>query len=382
MANVLPTSGHSNRDSGVQSSFEIMGCLTPNNQTTAVPGVGPNMSRPPSNMPDFGFVGHNSAVPGPVAQLAEDIPEDSPGNPVVQFAVALCLLFISGASAVVAAAVCVSMGQVGKDVTAGRKAWVGLSIAFFVLSSIALGYVIARSPQILTQIKRKARDFPSTIHWPAMRMPSIKTHIRWPQLHWPFNRMRRPGDIELEDLENRPPRPPTPYPTPNEPVSTHSEQPSQQGRNHSLPLGFPFPPAGGVNRMNSAVSRMSNTTFRSDPRSVSPLSDAPPTPPPKDQGISRFQSREPLLTPAVSGGAFPQSETRASILTTLCDAVQLSNPEFEPGRPPQDYSPLALASSPATDTAGGNSASVQSPKPAYPVELASPSRGKGKERED
>lgn len=382
MANVLPTTGHSNRDSGVRSSYEILGCLTPIHQTQGVPGVGATMSRPPSNMPDFGFVGRNSPFSGPVAQNAEDIPEDFPGNPIVQFAVALALFLASGGSVVAAITVCTSLGQVGIPVTASLNAWLILSIFVFVLGSAALGHALFFPPGVLGGIKRKALAFASSIRRPAVHMPSIKTHLRWPQLHWPFNRMRRPGDIELEDLENRPPRPPTPYPTPGEPVPTHSEQPSQQGRNQSLPLGFPFPPAGGVNRMNSAVSRMSNTTFRSDPRSVSPLSDAPPTPPPKDQGISRFQSREPLLTPAVSGSAFPQSETKASILTTLCDAVQLSNPEFEPGRPPQDYSPLAMVSSPATGTTGGNSASVQSPKPAYPVELASPSRGKGKERED
>lgn len=382
MANVLPAPGHSNRDSGVRSSFEIMGCLTPINQTSTVPGVGATMSRPPSSMPDFGFVGHSGTSPGPVAQDAEDIPEDSPGNPVVQFAVALFLACLSAFSLIAAITVRTVFGQVGTPSTAGLTFWLILSIFVFVLGSIGLGYVLCASPGVLGEFKRKARAFPSSIRLPAVRMPSIKTHLSWPQLHWPFNRMRRPGDIELEDLENRPPRPPTPYPTPSEPVPTHSEQPSQQGHNQSLPLGFPFPPAGGVNRMNSAVSRMSNTSFRSDPRSVSPLSDAPPTPPPKDQGISRFQSREPLLTPAVSGSAFPQSETKASILTTLCDAVQLSNPEFEPGRPPQDYSPLAMVSSPATGTTGGNSASVQSPKPAYPVELASPSRGKRKERED
>ncbi|KAG6363625.1 hypothetical protein INS49_008726 [Diaporthe citri] len=132
--------------------------------------------------------------------------------------------------------------------------------------------------------------------------------------------------------------------------------------------------------MNSGVSRMSNVSFRSDPRSVSPLSDVAPTPPPKDPGFSRFQSQDPLLPPAVSGDTVVQSDTRASILTTLCDAVQLSNPDNEQGRAAQNYSPLAMASSPATGTTSRNSAPIQSPKPTYPIELASPSRGK--ERED
>lgn len=381
MAQVPTTPGHDDRDSGVRSSFEIMGCLTPNNRTNTVPGVGATMSRPPSSMPHFGFVEHNSTVPGLVAQNAEHIQGDSPRDPVVQFSAALFLFLAGGLSLIAAIAVRVCLTQVGTPGTAGLDFWLILSIVLFVLGSIGLGYVLCVSPGVLGEVKRKARAFPSTIHWPAVRMPSIKTRIRWPQLHWPFNRMRRPGDIELEDLENRPPRPPTPYPA-VEPVSTLSPQPSQQGHNQAFPLNFPFPPTSGVNRMNSAVSRMSNTSFRSDPRSVSPLSDAPPTPPPKDPGISRFQSREPLLSPAVSGGALAQSDTRNSILTTLCEAVQLSSPGFEPGRPPQNYSPLAMANSPATGTTGGNSASVQSPKPAYPVELASPSRSKGKERED
>lgn len=381
MAQAPTTPGHDNRDSGVRSSFEIMGCLTPINRTNAVPGVGATLSRPPSSMPDFGFVGQNSTVPGPVSQLAEDIPEDSPGNPVVQFAVTLGLTCLSTFSLIAAVAVRICLTQVGTPGTVGLNIWLIMSLTFFVAGLVGLGYVVCLSPGVIGEAKKKARAFPSSIHRPSVRMPSIKTHIRWPQLHWPFNRMRRPGDIELEDLENRPPRPPTPYPT-VEPVATLSAQPSQQGRNQILPLGFPLPAAGGVNRMNSGVSRMSNTSFRSDPRSVSPLSDTPPAPPPKDPGISRFQSREPLLSPGVFGSTVPESETRTSILTTLCEAVQLSNPEIEPGSPPQNYSPLAQASSPATGSAGGNSAVVQSPKPAYPVELASPSRSKGKERED
>lgn len=381
MAQAPTTPGRDNRDSGVRSSFEIMGCLTPNNRTNAVPGVGATLSRPPSSMPHFSFLEHNSTVPGTVAQNGEDIPEDSPGNPVVQFAVALALFLASGGSVVAAITVNVSLRQVGTPVTAGLNAWLVLSIFVFLLGSAVLGHALFFRAGILGGIKRKAQALASSIRLPAVRMPSLKTHLCWPQLHWPFNRMRRPGDIELEDLENRPPRPPTPYPS-VEPVSTLAAQPSHQGHNQTLPLSFPFPAAGGFNRMNSGVSRMSNTSFRSDPRSVSPLSDTPPAPPPKDPGISRFQSREPLLAPGVFGGTVPESETRTSILTTLCEAVQLSNPEFEPGSPPQNYSPLAMASSPATATTSGNSAVVQSPKPAYPVELASPSRSKGKERED
>ncbi|KAK7731191.1 hypothetical protein SLS63_005466 [Diaporthe eres] len=99
-----------------------------------------------------------------------------------------------------------------------------------------------------------------------------------------------------------------------------------------------------------------------------------------DPGFSRFQSQEPLLPPTVSGNTVAQSDTRASILTTLCDAVQLSNPDNETGREAQNYSPLTMASSPATGTTSRNSGPIQSPKPSYPIELASPSRGK--ERED
>ncbi|KAK7700262.1 hypothetical protein SLS64_011075 [Diaporthe eres] len=54
----------------VRSSFEIMGCVTPNHPTDQlqlVRGVGTNLSRPPSSMPDFGFVGQNDAPPQAVS---------------------------------------------------------------------------------------------------------------------------------------------------------------------------------------------------------------------------------------------------------------------------------------------------------------------------
>lgn len=57
-----------NCDNQLRSSLEIMGCATPNHPTSQlVPGVGATMSRPPSNRPDFGFVGHNNAPPQAVA---------------------------------------------------------------------------------------------------------------------------------------------------------------------------------------------------------------------------------------------------------------------------------------------------------------------------
>lgn len=57
-------------NSQVRSSFEIMGRVTLNHPADQLPlarGVGPNLSRPPSSMPDFGFVGQNDAPPQAVA---------------------------------------------------------------------------------------------------------------------------------------------------------------------------------------------------------------------------------------------------------------------------------------------------------------------------
>lgn len=384
------TAGHNDGDNRVRSSFEIMGCLTPNlgtNQSQPVPGVGPTLSRPPSSMPDFGFIGNNNAPPQPVPQIASQPQEDSITCPIVFFSLALAVVFISGFSAAAAVTVCTSLGQVGKPITAGCKIWLSLSMVVFLFSSVGLGYVLCRSPQVLTEISRRVRAFPWGIHWPLVRRPFVRPpfvrwpFVRWPLMRWPFiiQSGRHSKGFELDDLENQPPRPPTPYPGTVRPVPPRPTQAFPHGRLQALPLGFPVPPTS-VSRMNSGVSRMSNTSFRSDPRSVSPLSDVPPTPPPKDPGFSRFQSQEPLLPPGVSVDTVAESDTRASILTTLCDAVQLSNPSNEPGRATRNYSPLAMASSPATGTTSRNSSSIQSPKPTYPIELASPSRGK--ERED
>ena len=84
---------------------------------------------------------------------------------------------------------------------------------------------------------------------------------------------------------------------------------------------------------------MSRVSFQSAPRSISPLSE-PPTPPPKEQAVSCFLSREPRLPPVASGEAVAQSKTRASILTELCDIVQLSNPGDELGTAAENYSKL------------------------------------------
>lgn len=370
----------SSRATQLRSSLEIMGCVTQNHPTNqVVPGIGATMSRPPSNMPDFGFVRQSNAPSVPAAQIAEDQPGGHCTSPLILFCVALFLFCTTGFSTTAAGVVKTIYDQIDKPVTTGHKAWLGLSIIFFAFSSVGLGLVLFRSPQVLAEIPRRACAFPWGVHWPHLRLQ----HIRWPHVHWPVIRMHRPfqsgsqsphnlphpKEIELADLENQVPRPPTPYP------GTHSTQAFPRGRTQSLPLGFPVPPTTAVRLVDSRVSGMTNVSFRSDPRSVSPLSDMPPTPPPKDTGFSRFRSQEPLLPVA-------QSDTRASILTTLCDAVQLSNPDNEPGRAAQNYSPLAMASSPATGTTSRNSAPIpiQSPKPTYPIELASPSRGK--ERED
>lgn len=382
-----------NNDNHPRSSFEIMGCLTPNpgtNQLQPIRGVGPTLSRPPSSMPDFGFIGHNGTPPQSVSQIANHPQEDSATCSIIYFTLALAMVFISGFSAAAAVAVCTSLGQVGKSVTAGHKTWLALSMVFFLFASAGLGHVLCSSPHVLAEISRRVRAFPWGIHWPHLR----SLRIRWPHIHWPVIKMPRSGqyggrslrnlphakELELDELENQPRRPPTPYPGTSSQVPTRSAQASPQGHPQTLPLGFPIPPTASISRMHSGVSRMTNTSFQSDPRSVSPLSDVPPAPPPKDRGFSRFQSQQPLLPPAVSGDTVAQSDTRASILTTLCDAVQLSNPDNEQGRAAQNYSPLAMASSPATAATSRDSASIQSPKPTYPIELASPSRGK--ERED
>lgn len=62
----LAASAQEVNNNQVRSSFEIMGCATPNHPTDQlqlVCGVGTNLSRPPSSMPDFGFVGQNDAPP-------------------------------------------------------------------------------------------------------------------------------------------------------------------------------------------------------------------------------------------------------------------------------------------------------------------------------
>lgn len=382
-----------NNDNHPRSSFEIMGCLTPNlgtNQLQPVRGVGPTLSRPPSSMPDFGFVGQNNAPSEPAVQVAADLLDEHRTSPIIQFSIALFFFFTAGFSTTAAGVLKTVYEQADRPFTTGHEAWLGLSIFFFVFSSAGLGFVLFRSPEVLAEIPRRARALPWGVHWPRLRLKRV--HL--PRLHWPAIKMPRPGqyggrslrnlphakELELDELENQPRRPPTPYPGTSSQVPTYSAQAFPHGHPQTLPLGFPVPPTASISRMHSGVSRVSSTSFRSDPRSVSPLSDVPPAPPPKDPGFSRFQSQQPLLPPAVSGDTVAQSDTRASILTTLCDAVQLSNPDNEQGRAAQNYSPLAMASSPATAATSRDSASIQSPKPTYPIELASPSRGK--ERED
>lgn len=49
-------------------------------------------------------------------------------------------------------------------------------------------FVLFRSPQVLTEVPRRARAFPWGVHWP--RLPFQR--IRWPRIHWPIIRMHLP----------------------------------------------------------------------------------------------------------------------------------------------------------------------------------------------
>lgn len=408
-AEVSAASGQiEHENDGPRSSFEIMGCLAPStNQVQVVPGVGPTLSRPPSSMPDFGFVSSEAALTPEIpmglqpqgSMNSRDEEQNDGSRPYILFIVSLFLVGVSLMSITATGAVTTVFNQMGKPVAEGYTAVLIFSIVVFVFSAAALGHALYGPPRVHAGISRRLRAFVSPMRWPRLHLRRLHwPRLRWLRLRWPVIKMRRPAqpdgqpptylphpkEFELHNLDSGPPRPPTPYPGPARPAPPiTSAQNSPQERLQTLPLGFPVPPASGVRRMNSAVSGMSNVSFRSDPRSVSPLSsDAPPTPPPKDPAFSRFQSREPLLPPVATGNTVIESDTRASILTTLCDAVQQSNPASEPGHAVQNYSPLAMASSPATGTASRDSASIQPPKPAYQIELASPSRGKGKENEN
>ncbi|KAK2597763.1 hypothetical protein N8I77_012527 [Diaporthe amygdali] len=364
--------------SDTRSSFEILGCMPPERRATSYPGVGSRLSRPPSSMPYFGPVGDEGHL-GEELDAVEQAGERAAPRPdapalvlgiksLVQLVVAVFLVAVSSFSTTAAGAVITVLRQVGKPVHPGYGAWLVLSIIVCVFSTAGLAYILRGSASFNWRPRRVR--VPWTIRSPfARRLPGVPSRSQSP------GPLPHPKEFELDDLENQPPRPPTPYPGLSRPIPAHSPQVFPQGRPQTLPLGFPVPPATGVNRMDSTVSRMTTISFQSAPRSVSPLSDVPPTPPPKPT-VPRLESREPLLPPTASGGTVTQSDTRASIMTALCDAVQLSNPANEPGHVTQHYSPLMTGSSPASTVTGRDSGSIQSPRPTYPIELASPSRGR------
>lgn len=356
----------------IRSSLEIMGCH----------GLSATLSRPPSGMPDFQFVRDDNT---PLSLEAQIVEESSQGKQdgvkaLVQFVISVSLLAFSLLSITATGTVMTVLNQIGKPIPVGYTIWMVVGIAVLVFSVAGLGHVLYGSPKVLTmaRLPRRPQVFRWNLRWPSLRWPAIRFPIfrRQSAAHSP-NHLPDPQEFELDNLGNRP-RPPTPYPGPSRPVPAHLAQSSlQDSRYQTLPLGFPVPPSGRVNRISNAVSRISKISFQSAPRSVSPLSDMAPTPPPKEPSVSRFQSREPLLQPATSGEPVAQSEARASILTELCDAVQLSNPEDEQSPAAQHYSPLATTSSPGTATTARYSApaSMESPKPTIPIKLASHSRG-------
>lgn len=398
------SAAHGDSDNHVRSSLEIMGCVVPYTRFPPMPGVGPNLSRPPSGLPDFGFARVDNTplqpeIPGPDfdAQATE---HDGGNRSYVPSLIALAVVLISLLSTTAAGTAVGVLRQIGRPAEPSYTVWFIISLVVLVFSAAGLSYFLCDLSQILFRILRRGRAF--SIRWPLFHLPLVRWPlvrwplIRWPLIRWPFGRwsfrrrdnrdqsggqpqsdLPHPEEFELGDLESQPPRPPTPYPELIRPIPIHPPNALPQGRPQALPLGFPVPPTHGVNRLNSMVSRMSNISFQSAPRSVSPLSDMPPTPPPKEPTVSRFQSREPLLPPMTSfGGSVAESDTRGSILTTLCDAVQLSNPDIEPGPATQNYTPLATASSPATARTSQSPVPIQSPRPTYPIELASPSRGR------
>jgi len=373
----------------LRSSLSIMGCTGPGNHITSIPGVGATLSRPPSRMPDYDHI-VNDNTPLPIEASMQSPSNEGHGQeqhsgvrPYLHFIVSISLIAFSLLSITATGAIMTILNQIGKPVPVGYSAWLIVSIAVLVFSLAGLGLVLYGSPKALPRacIPRQPLFFRWTLHWPSFRWPVMRfPTIRKKSTAQLPSRLPDPEEFELDDLERQPRRPPTPYPGPARPVPTIAQQSSFKDSHYqTLPLGFPVPPSGRPNRISSRVSGMSRISFQSAPRSVSPLSDTPPTPPPKEETVSRFQSRELLLPPAVSGETVAVSETRASILTELCDAVQLSNPEGEPGPAAQNYSPLATVSSATTGNTGTESTLIQYPKPTFQIKLASPSRGRANE---
>ncbi|KAL1867059.1 hypothetical protein Daus18300_006458 [Diaporthe australafricana] len=349
-----------NNASITQSSFEILGCVPQARRGDQDRAPSFRLSRPPSGMPDFDHVhddesSHQELEPPRAALEAHESTATIGVKPLIQLVIAMFLFGLSLFSVAAAARVMTVTTEVKKTVTPGHVVWLVVSMVIFLSSAAVLCYVLRGSAAFswvlgLVQAIRRTLGRARAIRW-NIRSPFARIRRAARSRRRSHSHLPHPKEFELDDLEDQPwGRPPTPYPGPAIPVPAVIPQTSHR----PLPFGFPSPPTG-VDRVDSIVSRLTTISFQSDPRSVSPLSDDPPTPPPKPAGlVSRFQSREPLLPHTTSGASMGQSN-RASILTTLCDAVQASNPSGE-------------------DSSTGNAAIIQSPQPAYRTQHTSPSR--------
>lgn len=361
-----------------------MGCGAPPINFTSTGDATARLSRP-SSMPDFEhLILSDSPLP-----VELQIPEsegcgEEKAKSFIQFVVSVSLVFFSLLSITATGAIMTVLNQVGKPMPVGYVVWMVVSITILALSTAGLCHILCgqtagplrfRQPQLHCWTPH-CPSFTLTLCLPKIKWPSLKRRSATRPPQQSLGRLPHPNEFELDNLESQRRRPPTPYPGLIRPVPTVPPQSSLRDKRYlTLPLGFPVPPSGGIDCTASRLSHASSMSFQSAPRSVSPLSDVPPTPPPKEQIMSRFQSHDHLLPTTVSGETMAQSGTRTSIMTELCEAVQSSNPENNLGTAAQHY-PLDMVGS-----NGRNLASVRSPRPAYPIELAWPSRSRGREND-
>jgi hypothetical protein len=351
-------SAESYEERSMRSSLQIMGIT--GSQSSSVPGVGANLSRPASGLPDFAHVVQDDSSLVAETQLEVE-PSNDESNEIhrmAQFAICLCLIGFGALSTTAVGAIITVLRQIGKPIPIGYPAMLVVGIVILVFSLAGLGHVLYGSHKLLNRacIAALPMNFPQTLHlpsfrWPAIQLPNLRlsNFRRRSRAARSRSRLPDPEEFELDDLGSQPGRPPTPYPGLARPVPIPPPRSFlRDGPHRELPFGFPVPPSGRTANRASMVSSLSRTSFQSLPFTVSPLSASPPTPPPREYNIWRYESREPLLPLDGVGGPVGHSEARASISTELSGAVQVPNPNTP----------------------------IPSPQPTYPIELAAPSRAK------
>ncbi|KAG6362221.1 hypothetical protein INS49_010451 [Diaporthe citri] len=117
--------------------------------------------------------------------------------------------------------------------------------------------------------------------------------------------------FELDELENQPPRPPTPYSGTSRPVPTYSTQAFPQGCHQTLPLGFPVPlttssSKTGCSKLvrSEAAPQVIDRPHRSASPSdipTTPSDGDPPLPPRPTDHLSLFIS-QPVVAAFYAGG--------------------------------------------------------------------------------